>query len=114
MDVIGNNIANVNTPGFKSSRVTFQEVFSQTLRGASSPSGQSQTERGGTNPMQVGLGVSIGSIDTIHTPGNLQPTSRPTDLAIEGNGFFVVRDGQTMAYTRVATSPGCRRHTCRL
>lgn len=101
MDVIGNNIANVNTPGFKSSRVTFQEVFSQTLRGASSPSGQSQTERGGTNPMQVGLGVSIGSIDTIHTPGNLQPTSRPTDLAIEGNGFFVVRDGQTMAYTRV-------------
>jgi flagellar hook protein FlgE len=101
MDVIGNNIANVNTPGYKSSRVTFQELFSQTLRGAGSPSGASETERGGTNPMQVGLGVSIASIDTIHTPGNLQPTSRPTDLAIEGNGFFVVRDGETLAYTRV-------------
>ena len=51
--------------------------------------------------MQVGLGVSIASIDTIHTPGNLQPTSRPTDLAIEGEGFFVVQDGETLAYTRV-------------
>lgn len=101
MDVIGNNIANVNTPGYKSSRVTFQEVFSQTIRGAGSPSGTSMTERGGTNPMQVGLGVSIASIDTIHTPGNLQPTSHPTDLAIEGNGFFVVRDGGGYTYTRV-------------
>ncbi|HPZ85821.1 MAG: flagellar hook protein FlgE [Bacillota bacterium] len=101
MDVIGNNIANVNTPGYKSSRVTFQELFSQTLRGAGSPTGTSASERGGTNPMQVGLGVSIASIDTIHTPGNLQPTSRPTDLAIEGEGFFVVQDGETLAYTRV-------------
>jgi flagellar hook protein FlgE len=101
MDVIGNNIANVNTPGYKSSRVTFQEVFSQTLRGASSPSGSSTAERGGTNPMQVGLGVNVASIDTIQTPGNLQPTSRLTDVAIEGNGFFVVQDGESLSYTRV-------------
>lgn len=101
MDVIGNNIANVNTPGYKTSRATFQEVFSQTLKGASSPSGTSTTERGGTNPMQVGLGVDVASIDTIQTPGNLQPTGRLTDLAIEGNGFFVVLDGETQAYSRV-------------
>ncbi|HHW19408.1 MAG TPA: flagellar hook protein FlgE [Firmicutes bacterium] len=101
MDVIGNNIANVNTPGYKSSRVTFQEVFSQTLRGASSPTGTNMQERGGTNPLQVGLGVTIASIDTIQTPGNLQPTSRLTDVAIEGNGFFVVSDGGRQAYTRV-------------
>lgn len=101
MDVIGNNVANVNTPGFKSSRATFQEVFSQTLRGASSPSEMSMTERGGMNPMQVGLGVTTGSVDVNHNSGNLQPTSRMADVAIEGKGFFVVRDGQTNAYTRV-------------
>ncbi len=101
MDVIGNNVANVNTPGYKSSRVTFQEVFSQTLRGASSPSDLSMTERGGMNPMQIGLGVTTGSIDTNHTSGNLQPTSRMSDAAIEGKGFFVVQDGTTHAYTRV-------------
>ena len=100
MDVIGNNIANVNTPGYKSSRATFQEVFSQTLQGAGSPSGTSTTERGGTNPMQVGLGVDVASIDTIQTPGNLQPTGRSTDVAIEGNGFFVVLDGETKAYSK--------------
>ncbi|MEX0974444.1 MAG: flagellar hook protein FlgE [Bacillota bacterium] len=101
MDVIGNNVANVNTPGYKSSRVTFQEVFSQTLRGASSPSDMSMTERGGMNPLQVGLGVTTGSIDTNHVSGNLQPTSRMADVAIEGKGFFVVQDGSTHAYTRV-------------
>lgn len=101
MDIIGNNIANVNTPGYKSSRVTFQEVFSQTLRGASSPSASSETEKGGTNPLQVGLGVNVASIDSIQTPGNLQPTSLPTDVAIEGNGFFIVLDGDSLSYTRV-------------
>ncbi len=101
MDVIGNNIANVNTPGYKSSRMTFQEVFSQTIRGASSPSGNSETERGGTNPMQIGLGVDVASIDIVQTPGSLQPTSRMTDVAIEGNGFFIVRDGENLACTRV-------------
>ncbi|HHY76439.1 MAG TPA: flagellar basal-body rod protein FlgF [Firmicutes bacterium] len=101
MDVIGNNVANVNTPGFKSSRVTFQEVFSQTLRGAGSPSGTDLSARGGTNPMQVGLGVTVGSIDINHTSGNLQPTSRMTDVAIEGKGFFIVMEGGQRAYTRV-------------
>lgn len=101
MDVIGNNVANVNTPGYKSSRVTFEEVFSQTLRGASSPSGAALTDRGGMNPLQVGLGVTTASIDTNHTPGNLQPTSNTSDAAIEGKGFFVVLDGTTRAYTRV-------------
>jgi flagellar hook protein FlgE len=101
MDVIGNNIANVNTVGFKSSRVTFQEIFSQTLKGAMAPSGTNRNALGGTNPMQIGLGVSTASIDTNHTPGSLQPTSNPTDLAIDGDGFFVVRAGSSYAYTRV-------------
>lgn len=96
MDVIGNNIANVNTIGFKKSRVTFQEMLNQTMRGASSP----QSNRGGTNPQQVGLGVSIAGIDTVHTDGGPQPTDQMTDLAIEGDGFFIVRDGRSEYYTR--------------
>lgn len=96
MDVIGNNIANVNTPGFKRSRVTFQDMLSQTLRGASSP----QANRGGTNPIQVGLGMSISSIDVIHTPGSPQSTGKNTDLSIEGEGFFLVSDGSNIYYTR--------------
>lgn len=96
MDVIGNNIANVNTVGFKSGRVTFQEVFSQVIRGASSPG----EELGGTNPQQVGLGMAVSSIDTLFTQGNLQMTGKMTDLAIQGNGFFVLEDGGQNAYTR--------------
>jgi len=96
MDVIGNNIANVNTVGYKKSRVTFQEALAQTIRGASAP----QSGRGGTNPMQVGLGMNIGSIDTIHTPSSLETTGNMTDLAIEGDGFFIVTDGQERYYTR--------------
>lgn len=96
MDVIGNNIANVNTTGFKQSRVTFQDALSQTLQGASSPSGNN----GGTNPMQVGLGMAIASIDTIFTDGSFSPTGKSTDLGISGNGFFVLSDGQNKIYTR--------------
>ena len=99
MDVIGNNIANVNTVGFKKGQMTFQEVFSQTMRGASAP----QDGRGGTNPMQVGLGVGVGSINTIHTKGSMQPTDNPTDLIIDGEGFFVVSDDtnfENRYYTR--------------
>jgi flagellar hook protein FlgE len=96
MDVIGNNIANVNTVGFKSGRVTFKEIFSQTVRGAAAP--DSQTGRGGTNPMQVGLGISVSSIDTLHTRGSLQRTDNPTDLAIEGEGFFIVKGGKDDTY----------------
>lgn len=96
MDVIGNNVANVNTVGFKSGRVTFQEVFSQTLRGAGAP--DSSTGRGGMNPMQVGLGISVGSVDTIMVRGSLQRTDNPTDLSIEGDGFFIVKGGSSDTY----------------
>ena len=88
MDVIGNNIANVNTVGFKKGQVTFQEVFSQVVRGASAPTGG----KGGTNPQQVGMGAAMGSINTIHTKGPGQRTDNPTDLMIDGEGFFVVSD----------------------
>jgi flagellar hook protein FlgE len=96
MDVLGNNIANVNTTAFKSGRVRFQDILSQNIRGASAP----QPGRGGTNPAQVGLGMSIGAIDTIHTQGSMQSTGRATDLAIQGNGFFVMSDGPNRLYTR--------------
>ncbi len=97
MDVIGNNIANVNTPGFKRSRMTFQDMLYQTIRGASRPV---DGGRGGTNPMQVGMGASIGSIDTLMTGSSPQDTGKNTDLAIEGDGFFVVSDGSRNYYTR--------------
>lgn len=99
IDVIGNNIANVNTVGYKRGDVVFQELLSQTIRGASSP-----TENiGGTNPMQVGLGVQVGSITTQFTQGNLQYTGSNTDMSIEGNGFFIVADGSTKFYTRAGS-----------
>src|SRR5690554_3516245 len=96
MDVIGNNISNVNTPGYKKSRVTFQEMLNQTIRGASSPQG----DRGGTNPTQIGLGVNLGSIDVIHSPGSPQSTGKTMDMSIEGEGFFVVSEGSNRFYTR--------------
>ncbi len=96
MDVIGNNIANVNTTGFKASNVTFQDMLSQTLQGASSPSGT----QGGTNPMQVGLGVGVGSISTNFTDGSTQSTGISTNLAISGDGFFVVGTPTNQMYTR--------------
>lgn len=96
MDVISNNIANVNTTGFKKSRVTFQDMLSQTLSGASSP----QSGRSGTNPMQVGLGMSLASVDVIHTAGSPQSTGVNTDLCIEGEGFFIVGSGDNIYYTR--------------
>lgn len=86
MDVIGDNIANVNTPGFKRARATFQDIFYQTLRGGSAGS----ETRGGTNPQQIGLGISLGTIDVIHTQGNAQPTGKQDDLMIQGDGFFVL------------------------
>lgn len=98
LDVIGNNIANVNTFGFKKSRVTFQDLVSQSIAGASAPgnsnAGVGTIYRGGTNPKQVGLGSQLSTIDTVHTQGSLQTTGRALDLAISGDGFFVVADGQ--------------------
>lgn len=96
MDVIGNNISNVNTVGFKASRVKFQDVFSQTLQGASGATGT----LGGTNPVQIGMGVGVASIDTVFTDGSLQTTGKQTDLAISGKGFFVLSDGIEQVYTR--------------
>lgn len=96
MDVIGNNISNVNTHGFKRGRVNFHDIISQTTSGAARPNEQ----RGGVNAKQVGLGVSIASIDTIHTQGALQTTNKVSDLAITGDGFFVLRDGNETLYTR--------------
>lgn len=96
MDVIGNNIANVNTYGFKRGRVDFQDMISQQLNGASRPN----EELGGTNPKEVGLGMSVAAIDTIFTQGNLQSTGVQTDLAISGNGFFVMKNGDQTYYTR--------------
>lgn len=100
MDVIGNNIANVNTVGFKASRVTFKEGFAQILQGASRPPGDTADVSGGTNPVQVGLGMNIGSIDLLFTQGSLESTGVNTDLAIQGDSFFVVSDGAQRFFTR--------------
>lgn len=101
LDVIGNNIANVNTVGYKKSRVVFQDVLSQNLSGVTAPEAG---ERGGINPRQVGLGASMASIDVLHTPGSPMTTGVMTDLAIEGDGFFAVRapgeDGDNFFLTR--------------
>jgi flagellar hook protein FlgE len=94
VDVIANNIANINTVAFKSGRTSFQEALVQTLRGGS---------ESGTNPMQMGLGAELGSIANIMGQGSLRPTGSPTDLAIVGDGFFMVSDGQTIRYTRDGT-----------
>ena len=96
MDVVGNNIANVNTTGFKASRMTFADTLYQTQAGASSPNGS----RGGTNPKQVGLGVGVSTIDTLFTDASPSATGKNTDLALSGNGLFVVKDGTGTYYTR--------------
>ncbi|HWO77961.1 MAG TPA: flagellar basal-body rod protein FlgF [Bacillus sp. (in: firmicutes)] len=96
LDVIGNNIANVNTYGFKKGRVTFKDTMNQTMAGATAAQGN----MGGKNPMQVGLGATLSSIDTIDTQGSLQTTGRSLDLAINGDGYFVVAQGESLFYTR--------------
>lgn len=98
MDVIGNNIANVSTPGFKASDVTFQQLFAQTLNAGGRPQGN----LGGTNPQQIGLGVGLGSITQQQSQGALQQTGNPTDLALQGDGYFMLdMNGQGTGYTRV-------------
>ncbi|MBC9783421.1 flagellar hook protein FlgE [Heliobacterium chlorum] len=97
MDVIGNNIANVNTVGFKKSRVTFSDTLNQTIRGASSGD---DGGRGGTNPMQVGLGMNVATIEMVPTATSVQGTGKNSDLAIDGDGFFLLDDGGTQYYTR--------------
>lgn len=100
MDVIGNNIANVDTSGFKSSAVSFADQLSQTIQGGSAGTGTV----GGTNPMQLGLGTKIGSINLNMQQGTLTATNTPTDMAIQGNGFFMLADPSgAMDYTRDGT-----------
>ena len=96
MDVIGNNISNVNTTGFKRGRVQFQDMISQQMAGAAKPT----DELGGVNPKEVGLGMTVASIDNIFNQGNLQSTGVSTDLAIQGNGFFIMKSGEESFYTR--------------
>lgn len=94
MDVVGNNISNVNTTGFKSSRVTFADTLSQTLSGASSAA----DGKGGTNPQQIGLGSAVSAIDTLFTNGSVQSTGVNTDLCLSGNGLFIVGKGDSDVY----------------
>jgi len=97
LDVIGNNVANVNTIGYKSSSIQFTELLNQTIQGASSPS---TSGRGGTNPIQVGLGVGTSAVGVSHSQGNLQSTGDMSDLALQGNGFFILGDGSQTYYSR--------------
>jgi flagellar hook protein FlgE len=97
LDVVGNNLANVNTTGFKAQRVRFADQFSQTLRAHTLPNGS----LGGTNPIQVGNGVKVAATDTIFTQGSIEQSGNALDLAIQGGGFFVVNDGAQDLYSRV-------------
>ena len=99
MDVVSNNISNVNTIGYKSSRATFKTMFSQLIQGATAPQGG----RGGTNPQQIGLGATLGSIDKDMGQGSLKSTGRNSDLAIQGSGFFVVSNGTNRRYTKAGS-----------
>ena len=99
MDVIGDNIANVNTSGYKSSRVVFQDTLAQMMRDGAA--GTATT--GSTNPAQVGLGVKVNAVDAVVTQGAIQNTGRPTDLAIQGAGYFVIDAGGQTAYTRAGS-----------
>ncbi|WP_182525730.1 flagellar hook protein FlgE [Nocardioides dongkuii] len=96
LDVTGNNIANANTIGFKSSTTVFQDTLSQMLTGAAG----ANDGRGGTNPVQVGLGVQVAGTLSNFGQGSAQMTGRGTDLMIQGDGFFVVQKGEEMLYTR--------------
>ena len=97
MDVTSNNISNVNTAGYKTTRATFQEALTQQLRGAAAGVAG---DTGGANPLQVGLGARVGSVDQVFTQGATQLTGRSTDVAIQGDGFFVLNVGGEQMYTR--------------
>ena len=99
LDVTGNNIANANTAGFKSSSTVFQDTLSQMLTGATSAA----ADRGGLNPIQVGLGAQIGATATNMNQGSAQTTGRPTDMMIQGDGFFITQLGNEQLYTRAGS-----------
>lgn len=96
LDIIGNNLANSSTIGYRGSRVTFSDLFSQVLRSGSGPTGSV----GGVNPMQIGLGTQVHSISSLTTQGVLNDTGNPFDLGIQGDGFFILNDGSRSVYTR--------------
>jgi len=96
MDVVGNNIANINTTGFKGSNTVFSEVLSQTIRGA----GAATSSGGGSNPTQIGLGSRIAAVTSSFSQGAMQRTNRSTDFAIQGDGFFAIDQGGEKLYTR--------------
>ncbi len=96
LDVVGNNIANVNTAGYKRSTITFQDLLYQNASNTMAPGEQ----RGGVNAKQVGLGMQVSAIEVLHTQGTTQFTGNRTDFAIEGDGYFVVKDGDSRLYTR--------------
>lgn len=99
MDVISNNIANINTVGFKRSTATFKDSFSQTLSSASA----ANDDRGGINPQQIGMGANVGAIATIMGQGAAQRTDYGSDLMIDGDGFFIVQDPSGFSFTRAGT-----------
>ncbi len=98
MDVIGNNISNVNTVGFKRSTTVFMDVINQTLSGATAAS--DTTGKGGTNPSQIGLGANVSAINTVMTGGSAERTDNSTDVMISGDGFFIVSDTTGYYFTR--------------
>ncbi len=98
LDVTGNNISNVNTPGFKKSVTIFQDLLYQDSRGATTPN--EEKGYGGVNAMQVGSGVKVGAIETIHTQGNLQYTGSRNDMMIQGDGYFLFKEGTSTLYSR--------------
>src|SRR4051794_15384413 len=100
LDVTGNNIANANTVGFKSSATTFSDTLSQMLTNSSAPDPVATNNRGGTNPMQIGLGVQVAAIGTNFNQGANQTTGKVTDMMIQGDGMFVVQKGNATIYTR--------------
>src|SRR6185436_1320009 len=96
LNVVGNNIANVNTVAFKSSRALFKPQFYVTDAGGSPPG----DDFGGTNPSQRGLGAVMAAIERDFSPGSIEPTGRPTDMAVDGDGFFVVQSSAGQKFTR--------------
>jgi flagellar hook protein FlgE len=106
LDVIGNNISNVGTTAFKANRVKFQDLLSQSVNVAMAP----MENQGGVNPSQVGMGVQIAGIDTIAKQGNMQPTSRNLDMAIDGEGYFIVGKGPTVFDNKITVNNTAGNH----
>ena len=99
LDVAGNNIANVDTTAYKASTIHFSELLSETIKKASQPTANT----GGTNPVQVGSGVGVSGIVADTTQGDIESTGNPLDMALEGQGYFVLNDGSQDVFTRAGS-----------